>query len=241
MGVATASADFIVVDDFEDHTIGKLNDNSAWTVVEAKAYDVDTDPKDADNKLISIVKNKIGGSLGHIGYTSASIGEDDTATLFFRLRKDTSDYDNASYFFFGMAESSTPTVENFGMEIEKADLKAGGTDTGTDLLQDGTWQNFWMVIDNDNNTFSLYRTTGTDGAAAADQLASDVAFDTNSTGALSTFVIRTVENKNKDPMMVDDVYLDTSGENLTNPIPEPATMSLLALGGLGVLMRRRRS
>ena len=41
--------------------------------------------------------------------------------------------------------------------------------------------------------------------------------------------------------IIDDIYVDSTGINLTNPtaVPEPST-SLLALVGLAFAMRRRR-
>lgn len=39
----------------------------------------------------------------------------------------------------------------------------------------------------------------------------------------------------------DDIYVDTSGVNVTNPVPEPMSLGLLgALGGMAMFSRRRR-
>ena len=42
------------------------------------------------------------------------------------------------------------------------------------------------------------------------------------------------------PGFIDDVYIDLSGANLVNPIPEPSQFALLGVAGLAVFFLRRR-
>ncbi len=252
--VSFASADFLLIDDFEGYTlpttaIDEDNGPGFW-VGDSKKTDINivVDPVEATNQLLSIPKS----IDGYVRTTNPAVvvGASETATLFLRLRKDTSDWDNASDFYIGLAESPSATAAadlNFALHLDnggamKLSNGAAEDDLGQSLLQDGTWQNFWFVIDNAANTYSVYYTTGTDGATAADLLGTaDLAFATATADDLNAFAIATTVNRNNDPLLVDDMYIDTTGANLGNPIPEPATMSLLALGGLAVLRRRRRA
>jgi hypothetical protein len=58
-------------------------------------------------------------------------------------------------------------------------------------------------------------------------------------GFINTFM---VAKGAQDPntAYLDNVWVDAAGQNLTNPIPEPASFALLGLGSLLLFGRRRR-
>ncbi len=49
-----------------------------------------------------------------------------------------------------------------------------------------------------------------------------------------------LENNHAGPWYLDDLYLDVTGENLTNPIPEPGTVVLAVIGLVGLFLKPRR-
>jgi hypothetical protein len=131
-------------------------------------------------------------------------------------------------------------------------LSTGGT-AATDLvpLPDTTY-NVWFVVDNAANNYKVYIQSDKDPRVATQtQMLAD-------TGAGGVFGFRTesiTRGANLDmdtlnfgiggsgstaSLQVDNVFMDPSGVNLTNPAPEPATVGLLALAGGAALMRRRR-
>jgi len=150
-----------------------------------------------------------------------------------------------------------------GSPVTLADYKAptgtfsagtAGGSSGTTVWNPtiGTWYFLAVVGDATAGTISLYVTpagqgattqlgasgttyNGTTTAANAFGIGADPG--ANGYGVAATFDMVALWNTALPKATLDSHYL--SGLQLT-PVPEPATMGVLAVGGLGVLLRRRR-
>ena len=107
------------------------------------------------------------------------------------------------------------------------DIRDGGSYTNltTEALETNTWYEFWFVVDHANNEFTQYIKGGTDFPTQT-QLPSGapiVAEYRNQTlDPLSTILFATTtgasdNRKGKDPIYVDDFFIDVTGENLSSP------------------------
>jgi hypothetical protein len=115
--------------------------------------------------------------------------------------------------------------------------------------KEDTWYNFWLVVHNRENgggatdankppldTYDVYVQGGAFTEQA--QLWADGNFRTgNFKGQLPYFNF--IVDVAGDTGYLDDLYIDTTGQNLANPVPEPASL-LLASGGAAILALRRR-
>ena len=109
------------------------------------------------------------------------------------------------------------------------------------------WYDVWVVVHNldnnidpnNNDTFDLYIQGG--AFTTQTQLANNVHYFRSAAenGPLLSFMAVVDSNQ---VVYIDDLYVDTSGQNL-EPVPEPVTLALLGLGGavLAVWRRRRRA
>jgi hypothetical protein len=179
-----------------------------------------------------------------------SIADGSSGTLFIRtLWTDTTDKDVT----FGFSVDDNPDFSDFNgyAEIDgtasPVDLlvrNGGGFTDSADLVQN-TWYNLWFVFDNgdtsnsETETYDVYLTTGTASATAADRIADDFAYRGGAGGAIDTFTLREGNSGGRGDAYFDELWIDTTGVNLNNPIPEPASVALLAAGGLLMTGRRR--
>jgi hypothetical protein len=127
---------------------------------------------------------------------------------------------------------------------------AGLTRT-TGTFSNGEWYNVWMVIDNTNDLFRVYLQGGSFTEQTLMEFSGESWFtfrnttgdgiDSNTapvTADLLSLYIR-AGGSHRGPMYLDDFYFDATGQNLVNPIPEPASIALAGFGLFAVLMSRR--
>ena len=172
-----------------------------------------------------------GGSGGQINYASVGTiaAEGKTGTIFFQA--DFSVTGSDTLFAFGRSGASA--YSDFASLFRvPSDLivevhDGGYTDTSTSVLTD-TLYNFWVVIDNDANTSSLYCSTGTNAPAL---IASGYAFRSTTADDIDTVYIGTNSGSEG---FIDNIYIDPASANLTNPLEVTALVpkaSTLRVGG----------
>ena len=243
LAATSANAAFVVIDDFESHTLGTAPTSAnGWVESGTQAVTsglIIADPDDAGNQVAELTARNSGYDIALGGN---SIADSTTGTVFFRVQTTT-----GSEFFAYATREDVPTTGWW----DKDDAGAGNDgsitqpryNAGATVAQsDGTWYNFWAVANNTADTFDLYRSTGTDGQGDASFITIDtgVAFGGSGTGALDHFFF--AGDGGLATAMIDDIYVDNSGVNLANPtiIPEPSSAALLGLGGLALILRRRK-
>ena len=242
------------------------NDNSGAF---APAWTIGLDPNDASNRVLKGVCTDYNNHTVFNNSPSLTMPEGSTpATIFYRVRTDQSSYEVD--WATAMSAVATPTSFSSikagllweapfapGTMDPNLDLRvyngpgpggvppAGGWQSEGPVLTD-QWYSVWMVLHNrvtpdaatdPTDTFDVY----IQGGAYATQtlLANHVHYFRSgpAIGDLLTFMAIIDSNQ---VVCVDDVYVDGAGQNLGNPIPEPVTVTLLALGGAVLALRRRR-
>ncbi len=149
-----------------------------------------------------------------------SLPDGATATYFFQLMAE----GTATDCMIGLTSSVDSLDENNAwQDFAVMPFSAGGNldvygDNGTGAndvmaMTAGTYYNVWVVVDNANKTFDLYGSSGTDDGTL---LRADIEFGriTDPTD-LAAFGI---SNNGTDPVHIDNLYVDFSGENVTNPL-----------------------
>ena len=249
----SAPAAFTLVDDLEALSIGPIGGQGGWVAVGSAAQQtsqvVTNDPLNINNKVM----RQLGTGAAFL-YNSGgplNIPEGASGTFFLRFYTDSASNDEV----FGLTDVTTPnaTVGNFGdFEAQSGVLNnalrvrdAGSNQSVSSALDVGVWYNLWMVIDNSSDTWQLYIQSDND----ADFLTQTQFSSTDGTinfrngvasNPLLSFEVRN-SNQGATSVYYDDLYIDATGANLANPtVPEPASTTILALGGLALLFRRRK-
>lgn len=239
----TALSQAALVDDFQSYETGNLGVTASppWTSVNNPTSSNVLIAEEGGNRYFayfapttSVVR---GGSRAISPIEDASTA----ATLFLRFYTETDTFNHA----FGLSSNPSPT--GFGdlnvmMRVNAGlfDVRSGGVFLPGVAIQPQTWYNVWAVINQSADTFDVYLTSGSAGAGETDKVASGAAFRVGTVNPLVSFAALVqgytgAQAANK--VRLDDIYL-FEGIVLTNPVPEPAVVSLLGLGSL--LLRKRK-
>lgn len=237
----------------------------------AVAAGVAADPLAAGNRVLAIGDGGFtGGRLGHRETINTNpslrIADGTTATLFFRMAWNSEVDVNLS---IGMTEVAYPISDTLFNSFEqfRSQLAAafspgydnigirdiGGLKKLTFDVAPLHWYNVWLVIDQEFDTTQIYLQGGafSQQTLLAYQGTTEFLFRNGATeDDLITLFIATGRGttnvppdptENIGPVYIDDVFIDASGINLTNPVPEPATWALSLAGGVlaGIASCRR--
>ena len=255
---ASAHASFALLDDFESHVLGAaLDADAGWSsqagVNPAVGGSIITD---GGSQAAWILGGSNNGGY-YTGLGAQTIADGTSGTIFFRFRSETSTvvppgewlqiaafvtdwqpdsnvwwtHDEAGFYSRWTVGDGTAMVPHWD------DLGGAGV---TDIAG-STWYNAWIVADNASNTFDLHLSQGTDGAIGdptSVTAGTNIPFRT-AAGDLDFLYFADPDGNAATGIVLDDIYVDNTGLNLANPIPEPGAAVLSALACLGLFARRR--
>ncbi|MDB4434438.1 hypothetical protein N9142_04805, partial [Akkermansiaceae bacterium] len=171
--------------------------------------------------------NAVSKSLDDLGF---QILEGDTGTLFFQVLASSSEVDNS----IGLSDVASPS--GFGDFEAQSVLFPGGnlrTRDGADfrdqsLFAANTWMNVWIVVDNASDLLKVY-VESPDGQTGQIEITDDGGVDpfnfrNGTTDRLSSILLITALGSEPGSfLLIDNVYLDLTSENLTSPAPSKNT------------------
>jgi hypothetical protein len=214
------------------------------------AAGVALDPLDPKNKVLAIGAGGFtSGRLGHRETINTDpavqMNNGTTDTLFFRIAWNPTDVDLS----IGMTDVANPisdTIFNSFTQFQSqfsvsftpgfdhlAAVDGNGSHTLTTDVSALTWYNMWMVVNNTTDTTQYYIQGGqfaTQTLLMSQGKDSFTFRNGATTNDLITLFIATGRNtsnsppnptENIGPVYIDDIYIDQSGKNLANPVPEP--------------------
>ncbi|MCA9263441.1 MAG: CotH kinase family protein, partial [Planctomycetales bacterium] len=213
---------FAILDAFESANPGSLQGQNGWNA--SSGVQVVSDPDNGTNQVIALTgDNQVAFkpiSIGNLVHRSA---------IFFRMRRD-----GPTSFSAGTTDVASPSSDPANFETEINIQDGSGTSTGVDQLnvrdrdvyktvdtwEEGTWYNVWMLVSNLSNTYQIYMQGGsltTPTLLDIDGVNRWVFRNGPSTNALNRFLLQTGSN-HTGTTYIDDIYIDTTQENLTIPV-----------------------
>ena len=234
-------AAFALIDNFDSYTQGTgLNGQGDWTT--PSSFEVGADPTSGSNNVLQA--NTIFGpsQYGSNDAAAFSIADGTTGTIFFRFRMPVASGVNTSV--GGGLTSNPSTFGDFRPQYRidgTLDPRDGGSFLTGPSLEADVWYDAWLVVDNNLNQSEFYIQGGDFTSQTQVDVGGQTDFAFRSTqgtdGDIQAFYIVKSDTSIGD-FFLDDLYLDTLGVNLANPVPEPTT-SVLLFAGCAVLFIRR--
>ncbi len=252
--VLSGHAAFSLVSDFNSLTGGgaALNGQGGWTTGGSN-FTVASDPAGGANQVAQVTN--AAAQPAYIGLGANSIANNTIGTIFYRTRRnglvnisaglsDVASPASPSNFADFEAQLNNQTTADFlGRNGGAFTTTIGPAGSPSGNFLDNTWINVWMVVNNTTDTYQIYLDTGS-GQFLAQTAANLSTFTFRNSGAgaqpnaLTTALF--AGNTGAGTWFFDDIYVDNTGSNLANPIPEPAVPAMFGLVGLAMLARRRR-
>ena len=217
-----------------------------WSNDSGTALSTTPDPSDAGNTVGT--DGSIGGSRNSRSITG--IADETIGTIFLRFQIPTpaSGAPDFGFEFGESAANNTQPISIFASGPSPQILTNPFLNPEGNLAFD-TWYNMWIVVDNIDgdasaDTYTVYLGGGAFGAQSL--IVTEDFSNTAGNGSLVVnSAIDTVQFREfSRSLLIDDLYVDTAGENLASPlaalmIPEPSSLVLCALALIPALRRRR--
>ena len=258
---APASAAFVLKENFEDVAIdanlGDANAGESFTLViqsgQTPTATVVASPWDSVNRAARV--SNPGATLA-MPLGAESIPQGSSGTLFYQFYR--TGLVNMSS---GLSDVAAIADHNFGnfesqLNINSATLNpqpirvrsAGAFLAGGVNMEVSELYNVWHYIDNMADTSEVYvQKVGTDPAPVQLFNGATTAF-TFRNGVASNDLVQflfmagtgSATDAAHTTIFFDNVYVDTTGKNIANPVPEPASLAILGIGAAFLAGRRRR-
>lgn len=233
---AVASADFVLVDDFENYAVGdtvlNTNDYAGGNSTAA----VVADPEGADQALNVIRTAGVGENLAK--FNAIDVEDGSVGTVFFQMRFDTNNDPNF-VFSLGQGDNFFSSVLAFKVrgaptpgELSLENASAAPIST----LDVGATYNVFAVVDNATgagDALELYLQSDDDADFAnVTQIASTFTKGFGDQPGTDSIDVLTFSAFNEDGVsgpVIDNIFYDDAGVNLANPVPEPAAIGAAML------------
>ncbi len=198
-----------VTADFEGLGAGTVNEQGGWV---SSAPDTTLVVSDGGNQALEVT----GGGQNAYVPLPVAIPSGTTGTVYFRARPG-----DMPDFVLGTSDVANPDAwdhyEGYmrfaGTNIDVRD--GGGFAAAVENFSVDTWYNIWLVVDNTALETTLYYSTGDEPAQLGATGAFRMSGGNTEHGDLINFLVRTGNAHTTG--LVDDIYVDASGENLTIP------------------------
>ncbi|BDS07081.1 hypothetical protein NT6N_21210 [Oceaniferula spumae] len=231
-----ASAALTLVEDFDALTPGAIDAQNGWTSNHSSYVVAGT----GDQHLSSGNNTTVTGAS-----KTATIADGATGTLFLQFKTD----NLAARTSFGLGSGGLGDFNNFYAQLaftgagDFAVRDGANTNAFNNVtIATGTWYNLWIVANNATDSFEAYIQGGdiTTQTKLTTAGADDSFGFRNSSGDITDVRVMAATSANGNEMEFDNIYIDSTAENLVNPVPEPSTSMLTALALGAMVLRRRR-
>ncbi len=220
MFTSMAGGDFLLIEDFDDLLLAPIDEQGGWQAQHDTSVVV-VDPDQPTNQVLAVTTDSA------CLFREVLLLNGTTRMMFLRFR-----IAEQQNFSLGMSDSTFPTqFDDFEVEL--------GTSNSTDelrinddgryevltVLEQDTWYNCWLLINNENETTDVFlHSRPGDSALMSDRLdaggQTSFIFRRGSALDLRTFFIKTGGGSGPaGPLYIDDMYLEnTDALNLGNPL-----------------------